>query len=417
MIDFKPLMFNNDKLPDDLDLTAAALPIDIQAQDDLIDQKLAEGNPFVALMIQIIHDTQLEPEISANDPSEPVLIDSETIVLPQSDSPEIDILAVSSDEEPSVDSQTFESELTQNTAITWLQSSSYIPPNETPSSDMELLEPANYNMPSNVDQKVTTSSELTLKATEPSLPQELISVDEVVVEEILDNTRDIELSDLDSQGLPFVLQDKPNKLNTLTSALTNQSIVELTQMKSSTPLDTSQQQMPNSASMHQTTHASLISSGFNQEFAKPQSLLGTHTFSIPVPVTESQWGAQFTEQIVWLGKHQDIQSARIKLHPEELGPIEIHLKVLKDSASLSIQSHSAVVRDLVEQTMPRLRELMGAEGIQLQDVQISSDGQAQHFARQDSHEFSELGNLGAEDEIGATEVHSIAPKGLVDTFA
>ncbi|TIE03627.1 flagellar hook-length control protein FliK, partial [Legionella pneumophila] len=52
-------------------------------------------------------------------------------------------------------------------------------------------------------------------------------------------------------------------------------------------------------------------------------------FSIPIHVNHSQWSEQLSEHIVWLG-HQDVKSALIKIHPEELGPLEINVKVVKD---------------------------------------------------------------------------------------
>jgi flagellar hook-length control protein FliK len=124
---------------------------------------------------------------------------------------------------------------------------------------------------------------------------------------------------------------------------------------------------------------------------------------------------------VWLGQN-DIKSAVIKISPEELGPIEINVKVVKDNASVNIISHSAQVRDLVDQAIPRLRDMMAEQGLNLSDVQVNAEQRSNQFAQSGNsnndqqHEATSSAS-DADDEIQLISSVKKGPKRLVDYFA
>ncbi|WP_298624504.1 flagellar hook-length control protein FliK [uncultured Legionella sp.] len=147
------------------------------------------------------------------------------------------------------------------------------------------------------------------------------------------------------------------------------------------------------------------------ESIKPKML------DIPVSLNDSQWADQFSEHIIWLG-HQGVKTAVIKLNPEDLGPLEISVKVVKEFASVNIISHSNHVRDIVEQAMPRLREMMADQGLDLADVTYGTGSGAD--ARQSEHQNNDTKNeMMFEMEEGAlvTSLTKKSPKGLIDYFA
>ncbi|HFK8639530.1 TPA: flagellar hook-length control protein FliK [Legionella pneumophila] len=138
-------------------------------------------------------------------------------------------------------------------------------------------------------------------------------------------------------------------------------------------------------------------------------------FSIPIHVNHSQWSEQLSEHIVWLG-HQDIKSALIKIHPEELGPLEINVKVVKDNASVTISTHSVYVKEIVDQAIPRLREMMAQQGINLSEVHIGTDTSSRQGSQKNHHVEMDL-IQSAEDKNKITSLTRHLPKGLVDYFA
>lgn len=136
---------------------------------------------------------------------------------------------------------------------------------------------------------------------------------------------------------------------------------------------------------------------------------------IPVDISNSQWADKFSEHIIWLG-HQGIKSALIKIHPEDLGPLEISIKVVKDSASVNINSHSSHVREILDQALPRLREMMTEQGLNLTDVHIGSDANSRDSS-QNGQSFEEGTFMSSEDDVQITPLIKRAHKGLIDYFA
>lgn len=140
------------------------------------------------------------------------------------------------------------------------------------------------------------------------------------------------------------------------------------------------------------------------------------TLTIPIGIDKPEWSQQFSDHIVWLGQ-QEVKSAVIKIHPEDLGPLEINIKVINDSASVSITIHSHHVREIIDQSLPKLQAMMAEQGLNLSEVQIDSDASSRQFSQQNNDAQGELTHT-LEDEIGVTPLkNKKAIKGLVDYFA
>lgn len=141
--------------------------------------------------------------------------------------------------------------------------------------------------------------------------------------------------------------------------------------------------------------------------------------SIPLDIDDPQWSKQFSEHVMWLGQ-QGVKNATIRLHPEELGPLEISIKVVNDSASVNIISHSQQARDVIDQSVTRLHMMMAEQGLNLSEFNVDSDEGARQFAQQ--HEGAsqeEAGYLSeAEDDLVFTPTkNKVKPQGVIDYFA
>lgn len=113
---------------------------------------------------------------------------------------------------------------------------------------------------------------------------------------------------------------------------------------------------------------------------------------------------------------------RLHVHPEHLGALDIRLKMDGDAAQLSLSSPHAVVRDAVEQAVPRLRELLGEAGVDLTQVSVDARAQHERSARDGERRpgASEVADPNSLDDAGqpAQSVRAVASApGLVDTFA
>lgn len=141
-----------------------------------------------------------------------------------------------------------------------------------------------------------------------------------------------------------------------------------------------------------------------------------HFIEIPHDLSSHQWIKHFSDQILWLG-HQEIKSAQIKIHPEDLGLIEIGVKLVKNEVSLSINSSNHQVRELVDQSLTRLKEMMNEQGVNLSEVHIGHGSDSRPFSQQGEHRWKQDEVQIIAEEVQLTPQNSHVPKGLIDYFA
>ncbi len=161
-----------------------------------------------------------------------------------------------------------------------------------------------------------------------------------------------------------------------------------------------------------------LNSVVSSKQVEPSTSLST-ALSIPLDVDDPQWSKQFSEHVMWLGQ-QGVKNATIRLHPEELGPLEISIKVVNDSASVNIISHSQQARDVIDQSVSRLHMMMAEQGLNLTEFNVGSDEGASQFAQQrEGSSQEEAGYLSeTEDEVVFTPVkNKTKQQGVIDYFA
>lgn len=147
--------------------------------------------------------------------------------------------------------------------------------------------------------------------------------------------------------------------------------------------------------------------------------------AVQTPVRDPNFGQEFGQKIVWLAS-QDKQSAQLTLNPPQLGPVEVSLKISGDQATAVFASPHAEVREAIEAALPRLREMMGAAGLELGQANVSSQSfqQQQEQAAQQQQQAASRGNnpggiLGGNGDDAAASNTTVIRRGdgLVDTFA
>ncbi|MGL5666064.1 MAG: flagellar hook-length control protein FliK, partial [Shewanella sp.] len=74
---------------------------------------------------------------------------------------------------------------------------------------------------------------------------------------------------------------------------------------------------------------------------------------------------------------QGIQQAEIRLDPPELGHMLVKVQVHGDQTQVQFHVTQSQTRDVVEQAIPRLRELLQEQGMQLADSHVSQGDQGQ----------------------------------------
>lgn len=113
---------------------------------------------------------------------------------------------------------------------------------------------------------------------------------------------------------------------------------------------------------------------------------------ISVPLKNPQWGDELSNRVMWMTQH-DVQTANIKINPPHLGPLEVQVSMHKDQVDVTFHSHHAGVKEALDASMPKLKEMLGSSGLQLGDANVthhSFSGQSQ-YDNQGSNHYSSGG--------------------------
>ena len=169
------------------------------------------------------------------------------------------------------------------------------------------------------------------------------------------------------------------------------------------PLSTSlSASSPGAQNINVMTTAALDSTAFSQLLPVGKTL----SSSIGASIQSPQWGQQMTEQVSVMLKG-GVQQAEIKLNPANLGPMEIKLSLNDDQASVSFIAQHAPVREALDAALPRLREMLEQQGLNLADVDVSTQSEQQQAEDQsagDEVSFDDRDRSDAEELADSTDV-------------
>ncbi|MEL5335003.1 flagellar hook-length control protein FliK [Serratia nevei] len=125
-------------------------------------------------------------------------------------------------------------------------------------------------------------------------------------------------------------------------------------------------------------HAVALAAASPTQAAAPASALVT---APPAPQLNAQLGSpewqQALNQQVLMFHRNGQQSAELRLHPQELGALQITLKLDDQQAQLHIASAHGQVRAAVEAAMPQLRHALAESGINLGQSSVGGESTPQ----------------------------------------
>lgn len=164
------------------------------------------------------------------------------------------------------------------------------------------------------------------------------------------------------------------------------------------------QPQPASDTQQPTTlnHAVALAAASPTQTAAPAGALVT---APPAPQLNAQLGSpewqQALNQQVLMFHRNGQQSAELRLHPQELGALQITLKLDDQQAQLHIASAHGQVRAAVEAAMPQLRHALAESGINLGQSSVGGEStpqwqQAQQQASNDQGRSSYAEHHGGE---------------------
>jgi flagellar hook-length control protein FliK len=204
----------------------------------------------------------------------------------------------------------------------------------------------------------------------------------------------------------------------------------------STPLNAVNTLLPNDADL---TDKNI---GFSQEFGsveektlvrglaelnqlnKPTTALRQEAPALAKPISHPEWDKDLGESIIWMN-NRSIPAAEIKINPPHLGPISVRVDINQDQASISFAAQHSAVREALEASVPKLRELMQAQQLNLAEVnvsqQFSSDqqkSQAQQFSESSAQpETIPVPEAAGQSSEAIETEQAIVTKGLLSIYA
>ncbi|MFS1946630.1 flagellar hook-length control protein FliK [Vibrio lentus] len=98
----------------------------------------------------------------------------------------------------------------------------------------------------------------------------------------------------------------------------------------------------------------------------------------PLQLTKELANEQVAEKVQMM-MSKNLKNLDIRLDPPELGQMKIRMTMNNDVANVHFTVSNQQARDVIEQTLPRLREMLAQQGMQLADssVQQQNSGQSQ----------------------------------------
>lgn len=117
---------------------------------------------------------------------------------------------------------------------------------------------------------------------------------------------------------------------------------------------------------------------------------------LSAPLGSQEWQQSLGQQVIMFSRNGQ-QNAELRLNPQELGALQISLKIEDKQAQLHFISAHSQVRAAIEAAMPSLRAALAESGIQLGQSSVGSEGQwqqAQQQSQQNQQDFASRGQPG-----------------------
>jgi flagellar hook-length control protein FliK len=145
---------------------------------------------------------------------------------------------------------------------------------------------------------------------------------------------------------------------------------------------------------------------------------------VTTPIGHPAFGNDLAHRVLILAG-QRVQSAEISVTPGELGPIKVSIDLRGQEAAMQFSAAHATTRAAIEDALPRLREMLAAQGLQLTHANVSDQSQRDAGGTMGGQRHNggdgraENGALARRESMARTEAGSAQPAvarwiGLID---
>jgi flagellar hook-length control protein FliK len=97
--------------------------------------------------------------------------------------------------------------------------------------------------------------------------------------------------------------------------------------------------------------------------------------SIGTPVTDPGWSRDVAARVQMMASSQ-VQSATLRLSPEHLGPVEVHIDMQASQINVNFVAAHPDTRTALEQSIPTLRAMLAHGGLTLGQAQVQGEARS-----------------------------------------
>ncbi|WP_437613908.1 flagellar hook-length control protein FliK [Erwinia sp. V71] len=201
---------------------------------------------------------------------------------------------------------------------------------------------------------------------------------------------------------------------TSSTSSTSSASTALQQALSSMSKEENKEQTVSPSSVTTLSTAAAAVAGSTTAISTPTASATTQTpatSQLNAQLGSPEWQQALSQQVLMFTRNGQ-QNAELRLHPQDLGSIQISLKLDNDQAQLSMVSGHSQVRAALEAALPQLRTALAESGINLGQSNVSSDSlpQSSSFSgQQESRRDGSSGNSSFASVLeGDSEITPIA---------
>ncbi|ANQ22272.1 flagellar hook-length control protein FliK [Vibrio natriegens] len=114
---------------------------------------------------------------------------------------------------------------------------------------------------------------------------------------------------------------------------------------------------------------------------------------LPLQLTKELANDQVAEKVQMM-MSKNLKNLDIRLDPPELGRMQIRMTMNSDLANVHFTVSNPQAREIIEQTLPRLREMLAQQGMQLADTSVQQQNSGQQQRGYSAEEQNKQGGFG-----------------------
>lgn len=242
----------------------------------------------------------------------------------------------------------------------------------------------------------------------------------------LDNQRDIRGKNLTQDFMPLNKKVSDKEPIASVQALTTEMLGQNT--KGAFTLQTETGAFTTSASQHTAAQPiSMMPTASTTQAAAMNAPTATPTMHLSSQLGSEAWQQQLSQHMLFFSR-QGVSQAQIRLHPEELGSLNVHLRIEDNQAVMHFVSPHSHVRAAMESMMPVLRSALQESGIHLAQGSVGQENSHHHAGGEQQSSHSHDGQIQATHPsvgvVGISEANATVPaknghvrQGGISTFA